>query len=241
MVSLVIPYFGARSHWAKEQIPVIHDNDRLKEIIYVDDCSSEKDYDALLDVTSRYSKVKVYRNESNIFLYENKLRAVRYASCNRVIILDSDNFIDNKYVLMADGTKASDDTVLNPDFAMPKFDFRRFIGKPITKKNVSDLVKCNYSNGMINCLLNDMNYVVNRDFYIKCATSGEPAGRRLLDVAFVNYKILVNDGMIRVVNGLRYKHRVHSGSVYLNTPPIERDRELTEMTNLFLELKNGNR
>lgn len=197
-----------------ESFAQVIDDDRISEIVIVDDYSEYLTYEEIVIKFEHNPKVKVFRNERNLDCYRNKREAVSRAMNEWVILLDSDNVITPDYLdalptywLDAYASK----TIFQPSFAMPHFDFRRAEGKSIIKANVNAFL----SDGpYFETMLNAMNFVVNRDEYLRVWDGlVDPVTS---DSLYFNYKWLEAGNSIYVVPGMHYQHRVHDGSHYKN-------------------------
>jgi glycosyltransferase involved in cell wall biosynthesis len=185
------------------------DDERIGEVCIVDDCSDEYDYSKLCMLTSFYPKVKVYRNAENKGVYYNKKRAVELSQFPYLILLDSDNSIDTSFLDKIYSKEWYADTIFAPDFAAPVFDYTYFSGNTFTKSNVAPFV---FDRGF-DCLINTMNYFVNREKYLEVFEDGiEPIGS---DSIHQNYNWLKAGYRIHVLKGLTYQHRVWEGSHYV--------------------------
>jgi glycosyltransferase involved in cell wall biosynthesis len=184
---------------------------RVSEIIIVDDFSSMRmylDVMAAIDKHNKYSvphgasRINMFRNERNLGCYRNKREAISKASNEFVIIFDSDNIITTDYIDKVFEQQWSKDTILAPDFAKPHFDYTAFSGVTISKENIKEemLVK-NFT-----AMINTMNYFVNRDEYLRVwEDRSEPW---TADTALQNYNWLKAGNKIHVVKGMQYEHRI---------------------------------
>lgn len=188
-------------------------DDRINEIVIVDDASTVYS-DYVLSLQDRYKpKVKAFFNEKNLDCYRNKREAISKAQNEWVIILDSDNVITIDYInriedLFIAGLNRN--TIYQPVFAKPHFNFTRYEFLHIDKTNVRNFMH----ESMFQVMLNAMNYFVNRDEYLKVWDGSiDPVTS---DSIFQNYNWLKAGNSIYVVPGLEYGHAVHNGSHYQN-------------------------
>jgi glycosyltransferase involved in cell wall biosynthesis len=194
-----------------ESFNQVLNDDRVSEIVIVDDVSDLKIYELLV---ARYAhiqfrdKVKLFRNERNLGCYLNKSVAISKASNEFVIIFDSDNTMTTEYIDRIFEQEWKRDTILAPEFARPHFDYRTFSGEIINKGNVRGMVDRKH----FTALINTMNYFVHRDEYLKVFDSEiEPW---TADTAYQNYNWLKAGNSFHVLKGLQYDHLVHNGSHY---------------------------
>lgn len=211
MISLCITTYN-RTDLLFESFAQVIDDDRISEIVIVDDHSDIEVFNKVSEFCANIPKVKLYRNEKNLDCYRNKREAVSKACNEWVIIFDSDNIMTKEYVnsLIEHNQYWAYDRVLNPSFSKPHFDFRQHQGLFVTKDNVNDTI----NSGSFQTMLNAMNYFVNRDEFLRVWDgSVDPVTS---DSLYQNYNWLKAGNSIYVVPGLEYEHRVHNGSHYQN-------------------------
>lgn len=186
---------------------VIND-DRIGEVVIVDDCSTDGSGELLLESTMGIGKVKLYRNETNLDCYRNKAIAISLATNEYAILLDSDNVIGTDYLDAIYSQQWSPDVILNPVFARPHFSFTHLSGVTVNKGNIAKLMQ----HPMTGTMLNAMNYFVHCASYLKVWDgSVDP---HTSDSIYQNYNWLNSGRSIMVVPGVSYQHLVHSGSHY---------------------------
>lgn len=188
-------------------------DDRVSEIVIVDDHSDYEIFNAIAWHTKEFSKVKLYRNEKNLDCYFNKREAVSRATNEWVILFDSDNILTKSYIdrietiIMAG---ANEKTLYNPSFAKPHFNFTNYSGKLVTRENVASFM----GDATFQTMLNAMNYFVNKTQYLKVWDSSiDPVTS---DSLYQNYRWMDAGNSIYVVPELYYDHRIHEGSHYRN-------------------------
>lgn len=209
MISLCIPTYN-RTELLYESFRQLVNDDRVSEIVIVDDASPMEVYQTIYWQTNAIPKVKLYRNKENLDCYCNKKRAVELASNEWVILGDSDNVFTPEYVDRIVESKAawSPKQILHPSFARPHFDFKKYAGTVISYDNVA----LHMQDPTFQTMLNAMNYFVNRDEYIKVWDGAvDPVTS---DSIYQNYNWLKAGNSIFVVPGLEYDHRVHDQSHY---------------------------
>lgn len=208
-ISLCIPTYE-RTDLLFESFQEVIDDDRISEVVIVDDKSSNAVWEEL-QKHATHPKIKLYRNEINEDCYRNKMTALSYASSDFAILLDSDNVIDKSYIdQLFKFPKWDRYTIYTPDFAYPNFDFRAFSGFLITKENVAKWI----DEPMFEVLLNAANYFVNVSEYLKVFDDSiDPVTS---DSIYMAYRWLAIHNRIKIVDGMKYFHRVHNGSHYQN-------------------------
>lgn len=204
MVSLCITTYRRDSLLFESFRQVVLD-ERISEIVICDDASPGYFMDAIEAFCKPYTKVKLIRNEKNLGCYKNKANAVKHASNEWVILLDSDNVISKEYLdsLFAYNVDKGwrRDTILAPDFAWPIFDYRHFSGVTLDKSNVRNYV----DQKKFDCLINTANYFFHRDEYLKTFDKSQEPWTA--DTILMNYRWLRAGNKIHVLPGLQYFHR----------------------------------
>lgn len=186
-------------------------DDRISEIVIVDDASDKTVFDAIKKYCDQFPKIKLYHNISNQDCYRNKQAAVSYSSNPWLILLDSDNEITPKFLdAIYSYENWVDFVAYQPVFAAPQFDFRQFSGHRITRHNVREYM----DKHMFSTSLNAMNYFVNRDEYLRVWDGS--VNPYTADSIYQNLNWLAGGNEIQFVEGMEYFHRVHDGSHYKN-------------------------
>ncbi len=219
-ISLCIPTYN-RSQMTTEALAFVINDDRISEIIICDDGSTDGSYEKLQEYFNGKDKVKIFKNETNAGSYLNKKETLSHATNDWCILLDSDNIISVEYLNVIYGIEVwNEQTIYTPCFSMPSFDFAEFSGLLISKENVAAYLE----KEKFDCLLNNGNYFINRNALLPYYDlTGNPYA---LDALFIAYPWLRDGNKIKVVEGLQYIHRIHSGSHTLNE--IHRTVELNK-------------
>lgn len=214
MISLCITSWNRDSMTFDSFRNVLND-DRISEIVIVDDHSDERIYNNLAFMVNGLSKVHLYRNEINLGCYHNKRRAVELAQNEWVILFDSDNVLSKEYldaifkVWPTDTLRIAPSNILyQPEWARPHFDFRKFSGSVISKDNVKGYMRQQHFTTMLNA----MNFFVNRDEFLKIPHRDSETWTA--DSIYFNYLWLKAGNKIYVTPGMQYEHLVHNGSHY---------------------------
>ena len=204
------------------------DDDRISEIIISDDRSDDVIFDELKEVFARknWTKIKLHRNDINIGMSLNKAKSIGLATNPWCIIFDSDNILDKDYIdAIYDIFEWKEDTIYQPEWAYPDFDFRAYSGKLIGKETN----KAYLNDPMYSCFLNACNYFVHRRTYIENFCHNPQI--KEVDTMWHNYNHLKNDGMFYFVPDCKYIHTVHAGSGWLQNANenMEKAEELKKM------------
>lgn len=187
-------------------------DERVTEIVIVDDHSDMAFYNNVVEMTKGFDKVRLYRNAKNLGCYFNKTEAVSKASNEWVCLLDSDNVFKKDYIdaLCRYNTEHGwqRDTILAPEYARPAFDYTHFSGQTITRQNVAKLAV----QKRFDCLINTANYFVHRDEYLKVFDRKKEPWTA--DTMYQNRNWLIAGNKIHVLPGLQYDHLIHTQSHY---------------------------
>lgn len=210
-ISIAIPSYN-RSRMTIESFIDIYDDERISEIVIVDDASDLEVYAELQNFINGFegTKIKLFRNKTNRDCYVNKATALSYTNNAFSILLDSDNRIDLQYLDKIFSCEWENDTIYTPEFAFPNFDFRTYADILITKENVSQYI----DKPMFETMLNAANFFVNANQYIE--VWDENTDPVTSDSIYLVSRWLAAGNKVQVVKGLQYFHRVHNGSHYQN-------------------------
>lgn len=209
-ISICIPTWNRYEMTIKAIEQVIDDN-RISEIVIVDDCSTNGDDKRLLEwSTDKKRLVTVYKNDTNLDCYRNKHQAIAKATGDWCILFDSDNILTTEYIdTLYNIPEWGIHTIYQPVYSRPHFDFRNYAGLTLTRMNVSQFTDTN-----IMTALNAMNFFINREQYIKVWDGSiDPVTS---DSIYFNYCWLSAGNKIYMTPELEYDHIVHSGSHYQN-------------------------
>ena len=135
-ISLCITNYNRLAYLFKSFEQVLND-ERIDEVVIVDDCSDINLYRSIEEITRYMPKVKLFRNENNLDVYANKREAISKAENEYCIIFDSDNVISTKYLDKIYSVEWNSKTILAPDFAEPVFDYTKYAGIVFTKQNIA--------------------------------------------------------------------------------------------------------
>jgi glycosyltransferase involved in cell wall biosynthesis len=194
-----------------ESFAQVFNDDRISEILIVDDFSEEYIFKKLknhIDIIGS-SKIVLHRNEINLDCYFNKRRAIDLCSNEWVALIDSDNIFTKDYIDAIFAIEEWDiDTIYQPEWAMPHFDFREYTGLTFSKENIAEYI----DKPMVSTLCNAMNYFVNKEKYTDVWEG--TVDPHTADSILQNYNHLKSGGKIYVTPNMRYIHRIHDGSHY---------------------------
>lgn len=192
------------------------DDDRIDEILIMDDCSEDQYWNKIKELPKFNPKIKVVRQLQNRGMSVNKRDAIFHSKNEWVIIFDSDNVIGKDYVdaifaqMIRDGIEFRDPPypIYLPSFAKPTFDYRKFsshtwggVGRPPIEDPVCNLC------------LNTCNCVVHRESYLEIWK--ENPEMKGTDTIWFSYLWFRSRRSMFVVKDMHYLHRVHAGSGFM--------------------------
>ena len=208
-ISLAITHYNRVDLLAKSFEKVIND-ERISEVVIVDDKSKPSEYTKLLQLCAGKEKIKLFVNEQNLGMSRNKAEAIKLCSNDWVIILDSDNIIDTNYIdKIYSIDKWQDRTIYAPEFAAPNFNYKEYGGLTFSRNNISELI----DKPLVDCLFNTCNYFVNKHEYAAVFQPNETIKES--DTIYFNYLWLKHGNEIFVVQGMEYQHLVHKNSGFM--------------------------
>lgn len=230
MISLCLTHYQ-RFEMVIESFSQVIDDSRINEIIISDDFSQDGSYEKLKDYFKENKKVKLFQNRINRGMSLNKRIAIELATNNICILFDSDNIISESYInaLFVNGQLMTGKVINVPEWAQPDFNFLKYSGKFIRSKEAKEFM----NDPMFRCMLNCCNYVVNRQTYLDVYEYDEKI--KQADTIAFNYRWLAKGYSFYVVPSMRYFHRVHSSSGFLENIDYNM-RQAKEFENKILEL-----
>lgn len=200
-LSVAIPTYNRYDLTINSFVQVLND-ERVSEVVIVDDASTNDSYERLCNYFSGIDKVKLFRNEINLDCYFNKHESVVKASSDWVIIFDSDNTLSTEYLDALYAIPEWDKSICyNPQFARPYFRFTEWAGLTLTKGNVAAYLDTNLMTS-----LNAFNLFINRDEYLKIWDGSiNPLSS---DSIYFSYCWLIAGNKIYITPGLEYDHYI---------------------------------
>lgn len=242
-LSLCITNYNRTTMLLESFAQVIEDS-RIDEIIICDDGSNGETTmyltNILLDRIPMFYwnkfKFRVHPR-NNVGMYENKKRAIEYASNDWCILFDSDNILTPAYIdAFEEHNKGAtfNSTIYCPEFAKPRFDYRKYSTMDNNCKFYDyTQVQKFIGEPMFNCLLNTCNYIVNKNCYLEVWEPYAEAGAA--DSIYFMYLWLKRGWDIHVVKDMQYEHRVHEGSGFMQDVKgnMEKAKEIKNLIKLL--------
>ena len=220
MFSLCIPTIDRFDLFLKKYLQEYIDNDLINEIIITDE--NGNDIEKIKQFYPDNPKLILVKNESNLGPFLNKLKACNLAKNEWISLIDSDNFADKNYFLVAkkyinENINNQKNIILAPSFAKPNFNYSQFSGIVFKNGYFKDNKNVQSSS---TTFMNTGNYIINKYLIINLNINNEIniSQSSSCDVIYFNTLLFEQlDLNLHVVPGLEYEHVVHDGSVYLNT------------------------
>jgi hypothetical protein len=207
-----------------KSIPEYIKNDHITEIVICDETG--EDYDA---ITANFShpKLKVFKNDSHLGCFKNKMNVAAKATSQYICIFDSDNYADENYFIAFKNfiniNTELQNTIFIPSYAKPLFNFNWISNVIITDKNINTIWEkyqhshpdgCGFST-----VLNTMNCIISKYFFDTINILDDtPWCNECFSydsIYFCLYILFEKKGNLIVVPGMEYEHRVHAGSHYI--------------------------
>lgn len=198
-ISIAIPSWNRYEQTVNSFKNVI-DDERIREVVIVDDASTDDSYDKLKWHFRDNNKVRIFKNETNLDCYFNKKKAMEKATSDFCILFDSDNTLGTDYIDALFNIAWWDKfTAYQPEFSKPHFDFRKHSGVTLTKSNVNDYLHTN-----LETALNAMNFFINREQFLKVWDGSiDPVTS---DSIYFNFCWLKANNKIKITPHLEYDH-----------------------------------
>ena len=177
----------------------------------IDDGSD--DYGELKKVLKGKPKVRIFRHEENMGGYLNKIYAVDACKNDWVIILDSDNWLSDKYLdsLYSVG-KWSKDVLYFPERGEPRLNYSVMVGDTVNSKSIGYWLSRHQD--LTKSLLNTGNYFVNKSMFLEVADPEiGKKGHIPCSIAFT-FQWIKKGFDIQVIKGLTYTHTIRKNSYW---------------------------
>lgn len=211
----------------------------VAEVVIVDDGSSAAEYSALTECVrgiDTSGRVRIHRREENRGALLTKLECAELSASEWVLILDSDNTAFTHFLdALAALKEPSPDTFYCAGWAFPHFPLHEFAGLKIGFDMAADLTVSGALRRIY--IINDGNYLVHRDSYVRSVRRMGPIASDVADVMVVNYHWLSQGGCLRVLPGTSYYHRVDASSFWCRTEEESRHR----VAGIFTRFEQGSR
>jgi hypothetical protein len=211
------------------------ENEYIDEIVITDE--NGNDIEKIKNAFPNNNKLILIKNEKRLGPFLNKISACSAAKNEWIVLMDSDNFSDKEYFLIAkkyieEVIGEQKNIILAPSKALPNFDYSHLSGFIYKKGNflknnsIESAIKLHH-NSPSSTLMNTGNYVINRSLIYNLNLLSEKDNiykSSACDVIYFNTLLFEQlDLNIHVVPKLEYQHVVHDGSIYIQTSNNFRD------------------
>lgn len=211
-----------RWSFLKDSIPAYLDRPEVAEVVVCDETG--EDYELLATAFGDHvtaGKLRLYKNERRLGIYENKKKCLSLATNPWVAVLDSDNIFGDEWF----------EVVRTLDFSNERRMFASADFKSVNIKTGVRRQQCKSFSGLIldskswnttltrpkwNFLLNDGNWIVPRSV-VDCLPDVKSESLEAADAIFMLRCFIKAGYSIYYVPGLEYTHLVHPGSSWLQT------------------------
>ena len=220
LISIAIPYYN-NSRFMEDTLKYIVTDPRITDIVITDDSSKPEDLKKLEEIIKPYPQIKLFKNNTNLGVFPNKMKALSKCSNKWAVLLDSDNMLEKKYIdAIYQEKKWNENMVYAPEWAKTfpgnhssMLNYKWLSNKIIDKTKVMQL----RSNSKFKCVVNTGNYFLNvKNFIYTMDTSALKFDDSMscIDVFYANHIWLMNGNKIKIVKGMEYSHRLHKSSTY---------------------------
>ena len=211
-----------RWSFLKDSIPAYLARPEVAEVIVCDETG--EDYDLLQAAFGHLqsaNKLRLYKNERRLGIYENKKKCLSLATTEWVALLDSDNIFGDDWF----------EALHDLDFSNSKRIFASADFKSVNVKTGVSTCECKSFRGLVldsrtwtetltqsnwNFLLNDGSWLVPRAVIV-CLPDVRSDTLQASDAIFMARCFVKAGYCIYYVPGLEYTHLVHPGSSWLQT------------------------
>lgn len=217
--SLCIPTMDRYDKFLSINLPKYMNNPFIDEIIISDE--NGNDIKKIKNKIRNLDKFKFNINNKKLGAFYNKIKCCQLAKNDWIALIDSDNFADIDYFIVANNFLNNNNdiklnTILAPSFAKPRFDFRHFSGMCFKKGNFKNIPNCKEKSDIV---MNTGNYILNKYLInkLKIEEKNEKITKTPVDVLLFNTILFEQfDLEMYIVPNLYYNHIVHNGSFYIN-------------------------
>ena len=223
-ISVVIPTYNTSKYFREAtELPI--KSDFVEEIVVIDDCSSEEDWNNLQQIVSELNcdKIKLHRNEKNLGGFRNKYLGVQKASCDWVFLLDSDNFVEDATLDIISSIEDPDPNVCYAPQVLMKHQ-GAYHGEHVVYNFNYDMIGIDEAQDaflkrtkFFDWFVNNGNFVFNKENYLKKLKKGfDSTDEPLFCCSFAfSYHWMISGGLYKIVDGWRYNHRFRDDSYFM--------------------------
>ena len=93
MIDIIIPCYNAEKYIEEAISSVMKQDEKEFNIICVDDCSTDRTYEILLELEKKYNQITVLKNENNKGIAATRNRAIAQSSSEYIAFFDNDDIM----------------------------------------------------------------------------------------------------------------------------------------------------
>ncbi|MFA6094595.1 MAG: family 6 glucosyltransferase [Candidatus Paceibacterota bacterium] len=213
-ISVAITSFNREKIIHKSLANILND-DRVDEIVILDDGSGEESFTRTKKALSSFhnKKIKLFRRQKNFGILATKIEVASLCTNDWLILLDSDNSILPSYLDSLFNISAWDEyTIYCPSFAYPFLDFRIFSNQIFDFQKIKQGLITKTEK--LSLFLNDGNFFLHRKKFCDIMNIYKSFNVYASDIIFINYIWLSNQGKLSVLPDCAYIHRIHKKSTW---------------------------
>lgn len=233
-ISIAITYFNKSKFISECLNDYILNENRINEIVILDDCSCDFDYTYLLELVNKLNnnKIKVYKNKKNLNIPLNKIEVLKYCSNNWIFLLDADNYIIKETIDILYNLEE-----WNENYIYAPTDIKK-IGKNSNQFdysiyndivfNKTEIKTRDFFNKRLVCFMNMCNYFLHKNSYLNCMEENLPIISDFIDKIGLKF-LTAYDSMflfclwisknknVLALKNLKYYHRLYSQSTFFKS------------------------
>jgi glycosyltransferase involved in cell wall biosynthesis len=212
-----------RWSFLKDSLPMYLGRPEVTEVIVCDETG--EDYEAIQkSAFANHPKLRLFKNERRLGIYENKLKAASLATAPWIAVLDSDNLFDDEWfatlhtitfdtnIIIA----SADFKNLNTSTGEVSYPCKQFSGLRLTKTTWNEVLK----KPRWNFLLNDGNWIIPKGAVGTLDSNEKSSNWEAADAIYMLRCFVLAGYSVYYAPGLEYTHIVHPGSSWLQTDAV---------------------
>jgi hypothetical protein len=209
VLSVAIPTYNS-TPFIMDAINSVINDPRVVDIVVSDDNSI--DVEKLAELLHGLPRVRLIRHSERLGGLWNKERAIAACRSKWVILLDSDNALEESYI---DKLYRLPDwmpnTIYSPDYGGGAINYRTLGNMYVNLDNFPDLVKEGIASRMI---LDTGNFFLSRNHALRSINQHKEVQGHVPCSLMINYFMMGIGCKMLVVEGMEYKHRIHKNSYW---------------------------
>lgn len=210
-----------RWSFLKDSIPVFLSRPEVGEVVVCDETG--EDYTSIKESSfGNHPKLRLYKNEQRLGIYENKSKVLGLSKCEWVALLDSDNVFNEEWFEMLHELDFSDKKRIFASADFKSVDVKTGVVKRECQEFSGLMLNSNNWNMTLtknkwNFLLNDGNWIVPRSVIETLPTNIKSDKLLAADAIFMARCFVKGGYSIYYVPDFEYTHIIHAGSSWLET------------------------